>query len=70
MSTDYNYDEKGQFFPYFVITLAGIVTVPLTYSLLAPSKGESCILSPILPSIPSLTPLDIDFQTWRAQRRG
>ncbi|KAL2871956.1 J domain-containing protein [Aspergillus lucknowensis] len=38
MSTDYTYDEKGQFFPYFVITLTSLVTLPLTYNLLKPSK--------------------------------
>jgi preprotein translocase subunit Sec63 len=40
MSTDYNYDEQGQFFPYFVTTMAALITVPLTYSLLKPSKGK------------------------------
>ena len=54
-STDYNYDEqvlidaqtsrlsanlrKGQFFPFFILTVTGIVTLPLTYSLLKPNKG-------------------------------
>ncbi|RAO67896.1 uncharacterized protein BHQ10_003908 [Talaromyces amestolkiae] len=37
-STDYNYDEQGQFFPYFILTLTGLVTLPLTYSLLSPPK--------------------------------
>ncbi|ORY09806.1 Sec63 Brl domain-domain-containing protein [Clohesyomyces aquaticus] len=36
--TDYNYDEQGQFFPYFIITLTTLVTIPVTYSLLKPSK--------------------------------
>ncbi|KZF24123.1 molecular chaperone [Xylona heveae TC161] len=39
MSTDYNYDEQGQFFPFFVLTISGLVTLPLTYSLLKPNKG-------------------------------
>lgn len=55
MSTDYTYDEqvrlsssevkatantfKGQFFPFFILTMTGLVTFPLTYSLLKPSKG-------------------------------
>jgi translocation protein SEC63 len=39
MSTDYTYDDKGQFFPFFVLTLSGLVTLPLTYNLLKPSKG-------------------------------
>ncbi|KAF2085464.1 hypothetical protein K490DRAFT_46507 [Saccharata proteae CBS 121410] len=38
MSTDYNYDEQGQFFPYFVTTITGLVTIPITLSLLMPSK--------------------------------
>jgi translocation protein SEC63 len=40
-SRDYRYDEQGQFFPFFVATLAGIITVPLTYSAFKPSKGLS-----------------------------
>lgn len=32
MSTEYNYDEQGQFFPYFILTITGIITLPLTYS--------------------------------------
>ncbi|KAL8702661.1 MAG: hypothetical protein Q9201_004162 [Fulgogasparrea decipioides] len=38
MSTDYTYDEQGQFFPYFILTISALVTVPLTYSLLKPTK--------------------------------
>ncbi|KAI9811039.1 MAG: secretory subunit [Thelocarpon impressellum] len=38
MSTDYNYDDQGQFFPFFILTISGLVTLPLTYSLLKPSK--------------------------------
>jgi preprotein translocase subunit Sec63 len=30
---------QGQFFPFFILTLTGLVTLPLTYSLLKPSKG-------------------------------
>jgi translocation protein SEC63 len=32
MSNDYTYDEQGQFFPYFILTITGIITLPLTYS--------------------------------------
>ncbi|KAI9660516.1 MAG: secretory subunit [Bathelium mastoideum] len=39
MSTDYTYDEQGQFFPYFVLVITGLVTLPTTYSLLRPSKA-------------------------------
>ncbi|KAJ5167290.1 uncharacterized protein N7482_006071 [Penicillium canariense] len=38
MSSDYTYDEQGQFFPFFILTLSGLVTLPLTYTLLRPSK--------------------------------
>jgi translocation protein SEC63 len=38
MSTDYNYDEQGQFFPFFILTIAGLITLPLTYNLLKPSE--------------------------------
>ncbi|KAI0887304.1 Sec63 Brl domain-containing protein [Annulohypoxylon maeteangense] len=38
MSSEYSYDEQGQFYPFFIFTLTTIVTLPLTYSLLAPSK--------------------------------
>ncbi|KAJ9645604.1 secretory subunit [Knufia peltigerae] len=31
-SSDYNYDDQGQFFPFFMLTMAGIVTLPLTYN--------------------------------------
>ncbi|KAF2461888.1 Sec63 Brl domain-containing protein [Lineolata rhizophorae] len=39
MSQDYNYDDQGQFFPYFVTTITALITVPVTYSWLKPSKG-------------------------------
>ena len=32
--TDYNYDDNGQFFPFFILTLTGLVTFPLTYNVL------------------------------------
>ncbi|KAI9705222.1 MAG: secretory subunit [Bogoriella megaspora] len=38
MSTDYTYDEQGQFFPYFVLVITSLVTLPTTYSLVRPSK--------------------------------
>ncbi|KAF2874179.1 Sec63 Brl domain-containing protein [Massariosphaeria phaeospora] len=36
--TDYSYDEQGTFFPYFILTITSLVTIPVTYSLLKPSK--------------------------------
>ncbi|KAL7275827.1 secretory subunit [Rhizina undulata] len=50
MSQDYNYDEKGQFFPYFVLTVLGLVLVPVTYSTFAPSKQSSASKTPLLKS--------------------
>ncbi|KIW84977.1 hypothetical protein Z517_00365 [Fonsecaea pedrosoi CBS 271.37] len=37
MSSEYNYDDQGQFFPFFMLTMAGLVTVPLTYNVLKAS---------------------------------
>jgi len=34
MSSEYNYDADAQFFPFFVLTISALVTLPLTYSLL------------------------------------
>ncbi|KAF2672705.1 hypothetical protein BT63DRAFT_436588 [Microthyrium microscopicum] len=36
--TDYNYDVEGQFFPYFILTITGLITLPLTYSAFKPNK--------------------------------
>ena len=35
--TDYSYDAEGQFFPFFMLTIVGLVTIPLTYNVLKPS---------------------------------
>lgn len=40
MSSDYSYDTEGQFFPFFVLTLTGLVTLPLTYTLVRPSTTD------------------------------
>lgn len=45
MSSDYSYDEQGQFYPFFIFTLTTIVTLPLTYSLLAPSNDAASLAS-------------------------
>jgi translocation protein SEC63 len=37
-STDYNYDDNGQFFPFFILTLTSLVTLPLTYNVLKRSN--------------------------------
>lgn len=38
MSSDYSYDEQGQFYPFFIFTLSLFITLPLTYSLIAPTS--------------------------------
>lgn len=43
MSSDYSYDEQGQFYPFFIFTLSTIVTLPLTYNLLAPSRDPEAL---------------------------
>ena len=35
--SDYNYDDEAQFFPFFVLTLSALVTLPVTYNVLKPS---------------------------------
>lgn len=37
MSSDYNYDAEGQYFPFFMLTIVALFTVPLTYNVLKPS---------------------------------
>ena len=36
--SEYTYDEQGQFFPYFVLTITGLITLPLTYATFKPGK--------------------------------
>ncbi|KAG5951518.1 hypothetical protein E4U53_002915, partial [Claviceps sorghi] len=43
MSSDYSYDDEAQFFPVFILTLTGLVTLPVTYSLLQSNKDDSHI---------------------------
>ncbi|KAL8859919.1 MAG: hypothetical protein Q9178_003752 [Gyalolechia marmorata] len=72
MSTDYTYDEQGQFFPYFILTISALVTVPLTFSLLKPTKE----LESTAPKIKSdFKPPDENLiqgqkrKQWRRERR-
>lgn len=37
--TDYSYDDQGQFFPFFFLTITAIITVPLTFSFLKPNSN-------------------------------
>lgn len=43
MSSDYSYDEHGTFYPFFLFTITGVVTLPLTYSLLRPSTDAAAL---------------------------
>ncbi|KAK7562359.1 Sec63 Brl domain-containing protein [Phyllosticta citricarpa] len=72
MSTDYTYDEQGQFFPYFVTTITGLVTIPITISLL--TRGKE--LENTAPRIKSeYAPKNSDLidaqrrKLWRKERR-
>ncbi|KAL8715519.1 MAG: hypothetical protein Q9220_000855 [cf. Caloplaca sp. 1 TL-2023] len=72
MSTDYTYDEQGQFFPYFILTISALITVPLTFSLLKPTKE----LESTAPRIKSdFKPTDDNLiqgqkrKQWRRERR-
>ncbi|KAK0511814.1 hypothetical protein JMJ35_005664 [Cladonia borealis] len=72
MSTDYNYDEQGQFFPYFILTISALVTLPLSYTLLRPNKD----IEDTAPRIKSdFKPLDDALiqgqkrKQWRRERR-
>ncbi|TGZ84212.1 hypothetical protein EX30DRAFT_338758 [Ascodesmis nigricans] len=50
MSTEYSYDEEGQFFPYFVASVLGLVLIPLTYSTLRPSSVPGSSKAPLINS--------------------
>lgn len=41
MSSEYNYDADAQYFPFFVLTMTGLITLPLTYSLLRSPTDSS-----------------------------
>ncbi|KDN71356.1 putative DnaJ domain-containing protein [Colletotrichum sublineola] len=38
MSSDYSYDAEAQFYPFFILAITSIVTLPLGYTLIFPSK--------------------------------
>ncbi|ODA80156.1 hypothetical protein RJ55_03114 [Drechmeria coniospora] len=40
-SSEYSYDDEAQFFPFFILTLTGLVTLPLTYSLLRANTDDA-----------------------------
>ncbi|TEA12418.1 Translocation protein sec63 [Colletotrichum sidae] len=38
MSSDYSYDTDAQFYPFFILAITSIVTLPLAYTIVFPSK--------------------------------
>lgn len=63
------YYEDAQFFPFFILTIAGLITLPLTYSLLKPSSAPGAtalrIHSDFVPEHSDL----IDHQRKKQRRR-
>ncbi|KAI0128742.1 Sec63 Brl domain-containing protein [Xylariales sp. AK1849] len=43
MSSDYSYDQEGLYYPFFLFTLSGLITLPLTYNLLRRSTDASAL---------------------------
>lgn len=43
MSSDYNYDEEGYLWPFFVFTLTTIVTLPMTYMLVNRTRDPASL---------------------------
>ena len=44
--SDYNYDEQAQFYPFFILTIAGIITLPLTYNVLKKDTNVEASAAP------------------------
>ncbi|KAF4548674.1 putative translocation protein sec63 [Elsinoe fawcettii] len=66
MSSDYSYDDQGQFFPYFFVTLSALVVVPVTYSVLK----KSTELESTAPRIESgFKPKDADLVEGQRRRQ-
>lgn len=51
MSSEYNYDDQAQFWPFFVLTISALVTLPLTYDVLRTDSNVSTAAA--LSNIPS-----------------
>ncbi|KAK5116500.1 hypothetical protein LTR62_008049 [Meristemomyces frigidus] len=73
MSSEYNYDADAQFFPFFVLTITSLITVPLTYTLLrAPSSGAATTTKKTSHIASDFTPSDssiIDTQRAKQKRK-
>ncbi|OQO09734.1 hypothetical protein B0A48_05137 [Cryoendolithus antarcticus] len=60
MSNSYNYDDQAQFYPFFILTLTSIITLPLTYTILRkPSDAAAASKVPRIES--SFVPQDADI---------
>lgn len=69
MSSEYNYDDDAQFFPFFFLTVTSLITIPLTYSLLrAPSDGAAPSKAPKIDSPYQPNNADI-IDTQRAKQK-
>ncbi|KAI1001037.1 hypothetical protein K3495_g7161 [Podosphaera aphanis] len=66
--TDYSYDEQGQFFPFFFLTIVGIITIPLTYSVLKPSSDPGAT-APKIKTVYRQKNADLVDSLRKAQRR-
>lgn len=53
-----NSDSQGEFFPFFVATVSALVTIPLTYSLLKPSKGQTPRIPTCMPQLTLITDIE------------
>lgn len=73
MSNEYNYDASAQFFPFFVITLTSIITIPLTYSLIrSPTNTAATTIQPkyvASSSLPQETADIIALEKAKAKRK-
>jgi translocation protein SEC63 len=45
-SSDYNYDAEGQFYPFFILTIAGLITFPLTYNIFKADTNVEAAAAP------------------------
>ena|SRR6266496_3987276 len=58
MSSDYNYDAEGQFYPFFILTIAGLITIPLTYNVF---KADTNVEAAAPPARYNYKPKDEDL---------
>ncbi|OTA31637.1 hypothetical protein BTJ68_08132 [Hortaea werneckii EXF-2000] len=70
MSSEYNYDADAQFFPFFVLTVSSLITLPLTYSLLRSPSDVAGTSSKAAHIASPYTPKNADIiQTSRAKQK-